>query len=483
MPKLTRHPGVSIVACGRSPYHLSFTHPLLNKQIKRSCKQRDYLAAEALAIELHTILQNPDEWKRVLPETVSPVLRALWSGDIVQEAAEEAVAYLRNRPLSVESGDKILLSNGSLLNAPAALAQADENVAKLLNETMEANQKLNETVAVQAARIEILEKRLRAFDAEAASNVSSLTVAESIKVWLKDGCGAKERKKASYLSWLNGFSNSLPATTQVMEVSSKMVIDYIAGRLAKKDASKETLKAICVCIVAFLNNQTSGAFRSAPVLEFKKSKLKSEKALEQVAPYWLDQEDVDALLKHLPDEWRDVAALQWEMAARPEELPFLRSEHVTFDKDIRVEVTSWIINGEIFWEPKTAQSYGKVHCREESRKLLKRLLTRGEITLFPNNGKNAGAFKTWKVDSWTDKYLAALRDAAQKAGLNVERFDGRTLRRSAGRRVLIESNYNIGQTAAFVRDLESTVIAHYAKLLPDDVRQPERQKKAAKKKK
>ena len=75
-------------------------------------------------------------------------------------------------------------------------------------------------------------------------------------------------------------------------------------------------------------------------------------------------------------------------------------------------------------------------------------------------------------------YLAALRAGATAANakgakIDTDRLDGRTLRRSASKRILLSSSYELNRTAACLRDMPQTVRQHYARILPDDVTQPE----------
>jgi len=198
--------------------------------------------------------------------------------------------------------------------------------------------------------------------------------------------------------------------------------------------------------------------------------------------------DVQALLAHLPQIWRDVACIQWNGGFRPEELAYIRREQVSLAQDdIRVEVSALKIGGKLFWKPKTKQSYGRVHVREDARSTLTRLCARDTFLLFPNDPAVHGGVTTawkegeetqqrlqlWRVACWTSQYRAALREATKKAGLDETRVDSRTLRRSCGKRVLVESGYNLELTAAILRDRAETVRAHYARLLPEDVRQPQ----------
>ena len=292
---------------------------------------------------------------------------------------------------------------------------------------------------------------------------------------------------------LRRFARWLPASTNVAEVTPAQVkahlIELLAGKLVRKGRSApgvKTVKKTARMLNSFLCHQ-SPCYDEKTVRQWVRANCGSEEDAEPENPYWLDQADVDALLKHLPAYWRDVAELQWAGGFRPEELAFLQTSKVTFGEDIRVEVAMLKDGKRIVWKAKTKSSYGKVHILSRFKPLLERLNARGAFFLFPDDTalhdgaehryEEGEAFerqhRAWRRKTFCAAYLAALRDAAQKAGLEVERVDSRTMRRSCGKRVLLDSRFDASHAAAILRDTPKVVLQHYAHLIPSDVVQPE----------
>jgi hypothetical protein len=78
--------------------------------------------------------------------------------------------------------------------------------------------------------------------------------------------------------------------------------------------------------------------------------------------------------------------------------------------------------------------------------------------------------QAWPAELWDKKYIKRLRTAGKKVkGIDVKRLDSRTLRRTRGRDVILATK-SIHETATLLRDGEATVMKHYARLLPMDVK-------------
>lgn len=484
------HPGVSVVPGDKPsyPYHLSFKHPLLKgKQVKRSSKTTDGAQAEKFAIELSSILRNPNLWRKLPPES-SESVRAIWNGDIIDETLLASLEKSRPRGFY-----------GDFYKSDWTKLKDHEEVIEAAKKILEENTRLYETNAVLEAKVDNLTALLKKMGFEAMKDYAPKLLSQAYEDFLsndkaKCGTNAGDRKKATWRAWFSRFSSAQPAGTLVHEITGQHVIEHLAsfrsGKLKeqKQKPTDGTVKEVAKSLCAMLEHQSSGAFRKAPVKDWIKKHLNSDNGDEHESPYWLDQKDVEGLLNHLPKFWRDVARIQWEGGFRPEELAHLRCENISLNGDVRIDVTALKVEGKLVWKPKTRQSYGKVHIREEARKTLEQLARSRTFLLFPNDPAVHGGPKPrwkedeamearlnlWRMPSWNEQFVDALRAAAEAAGLDKDKVDGRTLRRSCGKRVLIESNYNLELTAAILRDLPDTVRKHYARLLPEDVTQPEK---------
>lgn len=483
------HPGVCLVPGHKPsyPYHLSFKHPLLaGKQVKRSARTPDGAQAAQIAIELSTILRNPNVWRK-LPSETSEFVRAIWNGDVINGTL--LATFEKARPKGFY---------GDFYKPDWLKLQDHEELRKAAERLLEDNKRLFEANAVLETEVDNLSALLKKLGVEAAKEYVPKLLSQAYADFLSDdkskcGTNACDRRKVTLRAWFRRFSSSLPAGKIVHEVTTQDVIEHLAqfksGKLKNQKGKPidGSVKSLAFSLCAMLEHQSSGAFRKAPVKDWVKKHLNGSSGDIQTAPYWLDQNDVDALLNHMPDFWRDVAGVQWEGGFRPEELAHLCRDRVTLNGEVRIEVAAIHLNGNLFWKPKTRQSCGKVHLRENSRKTLETLVVRDSFLLFPNDsslhqgietrwGEDEAIeakYKLWRVTAWNIQYVAALRSAAEKAKLDSDRIDGRTLRRSCGKRVLLESNFNLELAAAILRDRPETVRAHYARLLPEDVRQPE----------
>lgn len=485
MPKLTAHPGVSIVCPHPGyPFQLSFTHPLLRKQVKRSSRSTDGAAARDYAIELSAILRNPDSWE-TLPEKTSEVIRSIWKGDAIDDALVNAVATVVGRALCPNpKPGQILIIDPEELRAGKAITEAE----KATNEI----NRLQRELLIAQKKIDNLTALLRKFGHEATVEYRPKTLEQAIKDFLsedksKAGTNAGPRKKKSYKAWLNGLAKSLDRgkASLVHEISARHVIEDLSAHL--KSCTQEVVKKRGSMLCKFLEHQTNGTFKPFTVKSWIKQHCNQDTG-DIVDPLWLDENQVNAMLAEMSDYWKQAAMVQWAGAFRPEELAHLQTEKVFLNGDIRIEVCPLRIDGKLVWKPKTKQSYGRVHLPEFSRATISTLLAirNRSIMLFPDDPvlhagttpRKAGSEKRWLAERFCTAYLTALRTAAtsaneNNANIDLSRLDGRTLRRSAGKRILISCGFDLNRAAACLRDTPETVRKHYARILPDDVTQPD----------
>ncbi len=496
MPKRTDTPGVHIERPEKigNTIKLRFKHPLLGKSLHASTNTTDGAEAKRIAVKLSAILHNPNVW-RDLPSGTPPAIRRMWEGEAVDQDASDAINFI-NPKWEIDW-------------LPSAKTFKREKAVTLIKKILTENHDLHGEVAVLKAKVANLAGLLKKVGHESAIEYAPKTLDQAISDYLsKDkklsGTNASDRKKNTLRPRLKRFAKALPATVLVHEITARQVTDHLAeveaGKLDDgKKPTHDTVRVIGSQICAMLMHQSSGTFRKHPVRQWLKTQLSSDDDLHQDDPYWLSEDDVDKLLEQLPQFWRDAAMVQWAGGFRPEELCNLVMRNISLGPEIRIKVDAIRHGGNTYWKPKTRNSYGDVHLPKFARMTIKGLQKQNSFLIFPNDkalhGGTAPRWKMklplgergisrkyddfqrdnllWRPGSWTTQYLARLRDAAAKAGLEIERVDSRTLRRSAGKRILLASKYSLELTAACLRDLPETVRKHYARLLPKDVKQPE----------
>ena len=481
MARITKTPGVCIISPKPGyPWQLSFYHPLRNKQqVKRSTRTTDYQAAEALAKELSGLLNSPERWQH--PEGLSAFVNAMWTvEDGSSKASPELQAMLRatyeqaaDLHLSGEydpdnPASKNLLSPDSTAEHPKLLPIS----AKAFSSAEHANKTmldLRDENATLKAEVDKLRRLVSQLSRGQFNPGMQRPIADA-----KDDYLAKLDKRNIRLvrSLLTRFVASLPPATMVAAVTSAHVVSFIEPMTV---ASKEQY---CMIVAQFLSKVSGGTFNRQGIIEWIRHQRHAAARLPRLAPYWLNG-DVPKLLAAMQGWQRDAAELQWLTGLRPEELSRLTpaSIHLHDDQtgDMRVEVKPlYDVSGKLLWKAKTPGSYGRVHVPPEGRKLLARLAKAKTLTLFP-----CGSISESGAEEWCHEYLTELRRAAKAVNekdeaetFAADRIDSRTMRRSAGKRVLVNSGYNLGIAAAFLRDTVETVRTHYASVLPSDIVQP-----------
>ncbi len=470
------HPGVSIVV-PKSGYVLEamFHHPLLNKRVKRSFRTADRVQAAKFARELSAIISNPSAWRK-LPEC-SPAVSAVWNGDAVDNVLMDAVAATQ-KPVTIGLA---VISNKQ--------RQANKDVQEQIDNLIAENSRLRDDAVISQKKIENLSALLKKMGHDAAADYAPKTPAQAVEDFLSDdkklsGCNAGKRMKVTYRSWLTQFVKSV-SDTDIHTISAKQVTDFLAGKF--KEAEQKTVASMGGRIARFLEHQTAGTFRAMPVREWIKANCHDDDG-KHANPLWLDEAQVSAMLAEMPEQFRAAALVQWAGAFRPEELAHIQTAKCYVNGDIRVEIDALFVDGELKWKPKTRRSYGRVHLPEFARETMRNLMEAraNDFLLFPCP-QSRHEKKIWSSgDAWTREYLPALRAGAtaanaKGAAIDLDRLDSRTLRRSAGKRILLQSGYDLKLAAAVLRDLPTTVEKHYASIRPEDVKQPET--KPAKKKK
>ena len=477
-----------------SPLQVAFKHPLRGKLVKMSLGTSDVAEARKLALYLSDLLTNPDAWHK-LPDDCPERIRTIWWHGLDKPEGQAALLKMATvlddvmRPLTgiSDKGDAAAKENP----AAAELKVLTDRVVQLETLLAAANAKLARSEAI-----------LHRFGADAVRDMPSLSLSAAIEDYCsgdvrRSGTRACARGREQIGIHLKAFAKTLPESTLLHEVQPRDVEAHLAELLESGRVNPQTAKTYAGAISRFLRRATRGVFRSDTVKVWIETHC-NERA-EHETPYWMDAKDVKKLTEEMaklfPPAWADLAVIQFAGGFRPEELAHLQTAKVGKNGETRIEVCDLADDDKLYWKPKTDNSYGKVHLPAWANRSVDALAGRGTLLLFPDDESWHGGskYRNWdKADVfqrkhrlWVDatrftaQYLARLKAAAKAAGLDHERIDGRTLRRSCGKRVLLAAmkDKSVGSAlelaAAVLRDLPSTVRQHYASLLPDDVRQPD----------
>lgn len=498
MPKLSKYPGVSIVKRG-VVHWLMFNHPKVGKRLMRSVQTTDAAIAEDYAKKLSVLLRSPANWNKK-PEGFPDPLWTMWDGG---STADQLLRDVVSEKLAAYRIDFNGMSLEELLANFEQLQATEKHKGKILDLSAIIAGKFKgmaDEIAKLRAEKDELRAMFRRWGKEVAEDYTPKPIRDAVTDYCstdinKRGTNACDGTLQSVKSKLMRFADSLPPDIMAGDVSAKQVIEYLAavksGKYRRKydtgNPGREHIRLVGVYICAMLEHQTGGMFKDVAVKDWlKKHNSPNAKDDEPEYPYWIDQADVDRLCEHLPEYWKAAALIQWSGAFRPTELPALQSDKATIGPETRIEIARILDGKRVVWSAKTKQSYGKVHQLKAAEPTIKKLKARGRFLLFPNDSTLHGGrtphykrdefakkHQLWSGKYFCEQYLPQLIVAAKKAGLDVERFDSRTLRRSAGKRVLLLTGYDINRTAAFLRDQPKTVLKHYASIIPDDVRQPE----------
>ena len=492
----TNIPGVTLVRGSTviSPWQVMFKHPLRRKMVKLSVGTNDVAVAREVAAYLSGLLTNPDAWYR-LPDDAPPIVQKIWWYGL---DAPEGQASLLKAAIIIDDLMRPLPGISDKADAAAKENPAAAEFKALTDRVVQ----LEAMLAASQAKLARSEALLVKLGGDAAKDYKPVLLSTAIESYTSDdprrsGTRASSRGKRQCSICLRAFAKTLPENSMLHDVQPRAVEEYLAGLLAGGTASPATVGTYGAVISRFLRRATRGLFRSEPVKAW--IEVHCRERAQRETPYWLDAADVKKLTGKMaemfPACWADLAVVQFAGGFRPEELCHVQTAKVLRDGETRVEICDLVDGDKLHWRPKTDKSRGKVHLPAWASRSVEALAGHGTLLLFPDDESWHGGWvnRNWDrctdfqrknrlwvdTERFTEQYKARLRAAAKAVGLDHERVDGRTLRRSCGKRILLAAlkDKAIGSAlelaAAVLRDLPSTVRKHYASLLPDDVRQPE----------
>ena len=209
------------------------------------------------------------------------------------------------------------------------------------------------------------------------------------------GNNASERSIANMKPFLERFERWLGAGKMIGDVTpddaKRHLIDVLDGKLKGRNApSPETVRNVGQLINTFMRHCNS-RWDDSVIQKWSKMNCNGHYDEAVVNRLWLDQEQVDKLLRYLPKYWRDVAELQWSGGFRPEKLCNLQAENVELD-DMRIRVKRFANgDGKTIWRRKTKNSTGDVPVLADCKATLARLVKAGTFLLFPFDPEASGA--------------------------------------------------------------------------------------------
>jgi hypothetical protein len=310
------------------------------------------------------------------------------------------------------------------------------------------------------------------------SKNATLPLQDAIADFLKNGHKGKARYVRTVRRDLIRLGEDVGMDTPAGAVTPEQIVNHLQKKKDSGKASKDWLRKLGRRLGQFLAWATGGAFRFQPVQAWIN---RNASETSRPKPYWLEEDQAAAIIAKMPEPWQGLAWLQWAGGFRPEELIHIQPSKILVNGET---VSVWV--GPVdSWSPKNRRGTGTVNlppwlssyivALKESRKDCQYLM-------------DVNRQERFYKETFCRKYLEQFKAAAAKVkGIETDRLDGRTLRRSCGKRVLMRELFpelygreksdrrNVGNAieiaAAILRDHPKTVREHYADILPSDVEQ------------
>ncbi len=497
------HPLVTIVQPSRAAaYQLVFRRD--GKQAKRGTGTTDLEAARELARRLSAILIGklfnnppPDSPQVVLDmlgiqsahdvarDVGSKSFKKLW-GMIAEQLDHDQMEELETSEDMQKFGAalKVILRERDGLKTALAKTQQELDRAKQVAATYKQKADAYEALRVKegkAAARSVLPKTLREAAVHyCAENASSPRYAKNVK------------------NILERLITRFGAETDVNSLEESAVLEYIKAKAATtgrkgKPISGSTMRQECTYVCAMLEAESNVSVESVKKFVAKEYPQTGKGEGEY---HWLENGQTAALIKAAAKKehgeyWSDAMLIQHHLALRPEEIPMLQASNVHRGKRNVIS--------HVYLEPlevrglKTERSKASIPvASKEARDAIQRRLKAGHKFLFarvPECGAGAPrriarhrtaaekaelefqrANNLWQPQMFDREYLKWLRSAAEDVkGINKEKLDSRTLRRTRGRDITLATK-SLTATATFLRDSMAVVERHYARLLPMDIK-------------
>ena len=488
-------------------------------QIKRGTGTDDFDKAKRYAIALSKIIVSkcvgdpPPETPDIVLTMLGLEPRIKKIATATNETWEEIITQFMSGATERETILKRLKKSGAFIQAvqrifdeAKQLKTRIEGLERDLSGSRANERQLREKVdAYDALRVKEGKKVARAFE-----NKSLRQAIDDYMNPDSGGTGAGERFRPTIEMMLNGFAEAVGATTPILNIPTEGIVGYLKKRKEQNSVGYCRQEATYLC--AMLTHQSSGIYPIEDVKTWiEKDLMKESKGDDDW--YWLEPAQVAELMKKANSKddasaqyWADAMTVQHNLALRPEEIIMIQTAKVVRGDDgtiSHVRLTPIHENGVLIRRLKTRNSEASIPVTSAAAKqAVERRLAAGHRLLFPRIPDECGCrkpnwnaynrmagkagkgkeqkrnekrikfeadHKLWQERMWCRFYLRHLRSAARMVvGIDIDRLDSRTLRRTRGRDIVVATR-SIYEAAKLLRDDPKTIERHYAILRPMDV--------------
>ncbi|MEZ5993205.1 MAG: hypothetical protein R3E76_12755 [Planctomycetota bacterium] len=479
------------------------------KVVRKSLRTKDLTLAEKYQADLERLIKDRNLWK-VPPTDIPLVVREIWLGARadVQVATKHGEVRLpwsteAKRPTDLKldvrddfepverddwpgGGDWPGFVEVELPYPESAKTLTVAEGYKLAVAELDDLRKAYERQAAELSDLKeekaALEIKLRRYNKRAARAAKVGTLAEEAEKYLNDYYERKVSKKRHGImrSTITRFIEKMGKDRKADDISEAEVTKYVQGYHAAggKAITEERRHAIRLAVATFLETVTDGVFDRKRVKRVSTHSIERERK----SPVYLEPAEAAALLEKMQelhgDYWHDFAAVQLFGGWRPTEVTLLKKENVA---EGHVELVPIRDEQTGVWYAKTGRRAVQIH--PEVRGVVKRRMVASESPLlFPFPRKKTKTGKThkrrtqasglledaWDYDVLSKEYLAKLRAAAKAAKIR-KKIDSRTLRRTFGS-IAIRAGLTVEEVATLLGNRPHVVRAHYARLVPSEVR-------------
>jgi hypothetical protein len=466
------------------------------QQKKRTSKTKEWEKAEKIAVQVAEAIkaEQPDYIGENYDDIVYEILE-VERHDAIRKKARAALApkkvgiQLKREQVIGVSGENVSLAiepfgsrEGRSREDAVLTISASPDAVKALEDALQRLERMRQQRDYWRSKAIAAETKLgrKLRDAELNSGPRSLREAAT-DFMKKLSVGRTTKQQVGY--WVERFLKDKGETKDVAEVSSDALIEHL-----EKYRDRKKLGDIYTYLSKFLVSATHGEFDRAPVLEWFRPLGKRKKAEKRAKQwFWLSRKQALALIEKLREQhgdyFADAAMIQYGCGFRPEELVLLQTSAVTVTSKKAARISVVALPG---YGLKNERSQDAVNVPSWAMDALQRRLkaAKGKPILFPQSESGCTvwpyALKTMTEEQrardlwpdafshfWSEMYTPRLRQAATAAGVDATQVDGKTMRHTCGREIILK--YGFEKAAAVLRHDVKTLREHYADLRTSDV--------------
>ena len=473
-----------------------------NKTTNSSLETADLLQAQERARDLSIIIRTPEFWDRP-PVTLDAVARRIWGADDLLGDLTKATDELEKRdagkvylPSVKEQKAIVALGDAGALEFLKKYDMKDPLVIRFKDLHKRFVDALVKMDSYQQ-RIMVLESWFKKIGKKVSVDLRPKPLNQAVDEYLASPTGSnttgRYRKTIGY--WLADLKTKFGETTNVLDLQSEMVTDWLAGFLKENSSGNVRQRMDQIC--KFLR-WANPMFESAQVKNVLKPMLqKKHSDLEVEDWYWLTREQVKLLIESMRklhgEYWANLMTLQHALGVRPEEIVMLKRQAVTKTANgpysIKIERIMIIEDGKnkVLRRVKTLRSSDEIVIPSFAVSALEAQMKKKTFLLFPLTDDAAAVsidaltrkerfLKLWPTAddaAFSRAYLRRIKAAVDhanenaKANIDGNKTDSRTMRRTCAREMILAHGFE--HAAAVLRDSVETLRRHYADLQASDV--------------